>query len=113
MATLDMNMTSQDVALTNLIHGFGFGLAYTPMAALTFSTLEPRLLTQGNAVFSLLRMLGSSMFISVTLVVFVQSAAAAHSNLVEYVTDFQRHLLAPWIAQFGDLDSANRYAVRR
>lgn len=111
MSSLDMNMTSADVMATNLIHGFGFGLAYTPMAALTFSTLEPRLLTQGNAVFSLLRMLGSSMFISVVLVVYVQSAAAAQANLVEFVTAFDRHLIAPWIDAFGDLDSATFHAL--
>ena len=111
MASLDMNMSSSDVALTNLIHGFGFGLAYTPMAALTFSTLDVRLLTQGNAIFSLLRMLGSSMFISIVLVVFVQSAAAAQANLVEYVTLFDRHRLAPWIAHYGELDTARFQAL--
>ena len=105
MASLDINMTTEDVMWTNLIHGFGFGLAYTPMAALCFSTLAPRLLTQGNAIFSLLRMLGSSLFIAVVLMVFVTSASEAHANLVGYVTDFNRDLLAPWIAQFGSLNS--------
>jgi DHA2 family multidrug resistance protein len=76
MGSLDMNMSSADVIWTNLLHGFGFGLAYTPMAALSFSTLETRYLTQANSIFSLLRMLGSSLFISITLVVFANSAAA-------------------------------------
>lgn len=103
MGQLDMNMTSADVMWTNLIHGFGFGLAYTPMATLTFSTLAPRLLTQGNAIFSLLRMLGSSLFIAVALVVFVRSAATAQANLVEFVTVYNTDLLAPWIARFGEI----------
>lgn len=105
MGQLDMNLTTEDVMWTNLIHGFGFGLAYTPMAALTFSTLETRLLTQGNAIFSLLRMLGSSIFISIVVVVFVQSAAVAQANLVAFVTPFDHDLLAPWIDRFGALDS--------
>jgi DHA2 family multidrug resistance protein len=105
MGQLDMNMTSNDVIWTNIIHGFGFGLAYTPMAVLAFSTLEPRLLTQGNAIFSLLRMLGSSIFISITLVVFVQSSAGAYANLSSLVTPFDAGRLAPWIAQFGEVTS--------
>lgn len=105
MGQLDMNMTSEDVMWTNLIHGFGFGLAYTPMAVLTFSTLDARLLTQGNAIFSLLRMLGSSLFIAVALMVFVQSSAVAQANLVGYVTAFQTQLLEPWVATFGEIGS--------
>ncbi|MGZ0190320.1 MAG: hypothetical protein ACKVH0_20345, partial [Alphaproteobacteria bacterium] len=105
MGQLDMNMTSEDVMWTNLIHGFGFGLAYTPMAVLAFSTLAPRYLTQGNAIFSLLRLLGSSVFISITLVILVQSSAAAHANLVGYVTAFDLARLSPWIIQFGDIGS--------
>lgn len=106
MGSLDMNMSARDVIFTNLLHGFGFGLAYTPMAVLSFSTLAPKLLTQGNAVFSLMRMLGSSIFISVILVVFVQSSAVARSYLVSFVTVFNADLMAPWLAHFGTIDSA-------
>ncbi len=105
MGSLDMNMTTRDVIFTNLLHGFGFGLAYTPMAVLSFSTLAPKLLTQGNAVFSLMRMLGSSIFISVILVVFVQSSAVARSYLISFVTVFNADLMAPWLAHFGAIDS--------
>jgi DHA2 family multidrug resistance protein len=111
MGELDMNMTTSDVIWTNIIHGFGFGLAYTPMAVLTFSTLEPRYLTQGNSVFSLMRMLGSSIFISVILVVFTHSVAGSQSYLVSFVTVFNADLLAPWLAQFGDYDEASFYQL--
>lgn len=103
MGMLDMNMTFEQVLWTNLLHGFGFGLAYTPMAVLAFSTLEARLLTQGNAIFSLLRMLGSSLFIAVTLVIFIRSAAEAHSGLASFITMFANSSLSPWISHFGDI----------
>jgi DHA2 family multidrug resistance protein len=105
MGQLDMNMTENEVIWTNLLHGFGFGLAYTPMAALAFSTLETRLLTQGNAIFSLLRMMGSSLFIAITFVVFLNSAAEAYSNLIGYVSVFNAELLEPWVQRFGDVSS--------
>jgi len=105
MSQLNINMTVNDVMWTNLIHGFGFGLAYTPMAALTFSTLTGPLLTQGNAVFSLLRMLGSSLFIALTLVVFVRSAAVAHANLAASIALAVDGRLQPWINLFGPVTS--------
>jgi DHA2 family multidrug resistance protein len=106
MGILDLNMSYEHVLWTNLLHGFGFGLAYTPMAVLAFSTLEPRLLTQGNAIFSLLRMLGSSLFIAVTLVVFVRSSAEAYASLSTFITIFDAPMLSAWIGRFGDFGSA-------
>lgn len=103
MGQLNINLTVNDVVWTNLIHGFGFGLAYTPMAVLGFSTLAAPLLTQGNAIFSLARMLGSSFFIALTLVVLVQSAAVAHANLASTVTADSARLFQPWIDQFGSV----------
>lgn len=105
MASLDLNMTTADVFWTNLLHGFGFGLAYTPMAVLCFSTLPGHLLTQGNGIFSLLRMLGSSVFISLTLVVFVRSAAEASVSFSGLLSVANIENLTPWIALFGEPDS--------
>ena len=103
MGSLDMNMSLEHVIWTNLLHGFGFGLAYTPMAVLSFSTLAPNLLTQGNAVFALTRMMGSSIFIAVILMIFVQSSAEARNYLVSFITVFNADLFAPWIAHYGDM----------
>ena len=102
MGTLDINLTTNDVMLTNLIHGFGFGLAYTPMTVLTFATLPATLLTQGNAIFSLLRMLGSSIFIALTLLVFVRSQAEASGGLGAFLTPFPSFGMADWVAQHGE-----------
>src|SRR5215204_1317873 len=46
MGSFDINLTSNDVMWSNMLHGFGFGLSYTPMAVLAFSTLRTRYLTQ-------------------------------------------------------------------
>ncbi len=101
MGSLDINLRSEDVFWSNLMHGFGFGLAYTPAAILTFSTLPPAFLTQGNAAFSLLRMLGSSIFISLTLLLFVHSAAEARAALTSLVSVFDFGLGASWLTPFA------------
>ncbi len=104
MGTFDINLTAGDVMWSNMLHGFGFGMSYTPMAVLAFSTLPARYLTQGNAIFSLIRMLGSSVFVSMILVVFAYSAAEAHLQLASSITVFTRDLIAPWVAAVGHLE---------
>jgi len=103
MGALDMQVTVESVVYSNILHGFGFGLSYTPMAVLAFSTMPTRYMTQANAVFALIRMLGSSVFVSVTLLVFAHSAAEAHVTLASSVTLFARDLIAPWVQTFGAL----------
>jgi len=103
MGALDMQVTVEDVVVSNVLHGFGFGLSYTPMAVLAFSTMQTRYMTQANAVFALIRMLGSSVFVSLTLIVFAHSAAEASVNLASSVTHFTRDLVAPWVQVFGAL----------
>lgn len=110
MGTLDMNMTTQDVLFTNILHGFGHGLSYTPMAVLSFSTLPAHLLTQGNAIFSLLRLLGSSFFISMTVLVLVHSAAEASVSLSTFVNVFRLDAMPQWIAVYGEPDQGRLYA---
>ena len=60
-------------------------------------------MTQGNAIFALIRMLGSSVFVSLTLVVFTQSMAEANVNLASSITLFTRDLVAPWVQAVGYL----------
>ena len=104
MSSLDINMTSADVFWSNILHGIGFGMAYTPMAVLTFSTLPMRLLTQGNAIFSLLRLLGSSIFIALTLVVFFRTSAEANVNLIGLIDAFDPRNLSAWTNVLGSAD---------
>jgi DHA2 family multidrug resistance protein len=103
MGSLDMQVTIGNVVWSNALHGFGFGLSYTPMAVLAFSTMPTQNMTQANAIFALIRMLGSSVFVSLTLVVFTHSAAEANVNLASSLTHFTRDLIAPWVQAVGYL----------
>jgi len=95
MARLDINMTPFDVFWTNLVQGIGFGLAYTPMATLTFSTLAPRHMVEGSAVFNLLRHFGSSIFISISVVLMIRSSAWSYADMSSVLTLFSEALRFP------------------
>lgn len=95
MAQLDINMTSADVFWSNVLQGFGFGLAFTPMSVLAFATLPREKVAEGMSLFHLLRNFGSSLFISISVVLLIRSAAANYSHLSERVSPFNRALEYP------------------
>jgi DHA2 family multidrug resistance protein len=110
MTLLDINMTDFDVFWTNLVQGFGFGLAYTPMVALAFSTLPTRLVVQGSAVFNLMRNFGSSLFISMCILVLVRSTAENYAGLSAMVSPMNEALRNPGLAGNWAWDTAKGLA---
>ena len=86
MTTFNINVSDFDIYWTNLVQGFGFGLAYTPMTVLAFSTVPAPLVVQGSAVFNLLRNFGSSLFISLSVLVLVRTTAENYAGLTATVS---------------------------
>ena len=97
MAQLDINMSAFDVFWTNALQGFGFGLAYTPMTVLAFATLPARQITEASGVFTLVRNFGSSLYISVTVVLLVRSTAANYARLGEFINPYNKALAFPGV----------------
>jgi DHA2 family multidrug resistance protein len=111
MARLDLNMTGFDVFWTNMLQGFGFGLAFTPMAVLTFATLPTNRAAEGTAIFNALRNFGSSVFISATVVVLVRSTATNYATLSENVSPFNRALAFPGVLGLWNVETPRGLAV--
>jgi len=105
MAQLDINLSAFDVFWTNMVQGFGFGLAYTPMTVLAFATLPRHQITEGTAVFTLMRNFGSSLFISVTVVMLVRSTASNYARMMEFITPHNKSLVFPGLPDAWNMDT--------
>lgn len=84
---------------TGVVQGMGLGFLFVPLSTMAFATLSPQLRTQGTALFSLLRNIGSSIGISVAAFLLSRNSTEIQAHLVESVTPFReatRHLPALW-----------------
>jgi len=86
MTHFSLLMNMQPVIWSGVLQGFGTGVVYVPMAALTFATLAPALRNEGTALFNLLRNLGSSIGISTVQALFVRNTQIVHASLVTHLT---------------------------
>eukprot|EP00119_Amphimedon_queenslandica_P006633 XP_011407743.1 PREDICTED: uncharacterized protein LOC105314972 [Amphimedon queenslandica] len=85
MAGFEFDVPPSEVALAAVIQGIGGGLMWVPLTIVCFATLPPKLLSEGSAIFHLLRNFGSSIFISICVMVVVRSARINYSGLVEEI----------------------------
>lgn len=88
MTQFSVEITNWQIIKTGLIQGFGVGLTFVPLSALTFSTLAPSYRNEGTALFSLIRNIGSSIGISIVVTYLAHRSQINHSVLTQYVTPY-------------------------
>ena len=88
MSGFNLDVDEHAIIVTGMLQGFGMGLIFSPLSAVTFSTLTAQLRTDGAAVFSLMRNLGSSIGVSVMTALLSHGRQLHRSHLVEHVTPF-------------------------
>jgi len=87
------------IVAVGLLQGVGLGFLFVPLSTVTFATLAPRYRTEGTALFSLMRNIGSSIGISVMASLVVRNTQANHEEIAGYVTPLNHLFHAPGIAQ--------------
>jgi DHA2 family multidrug resistance protein len=102
MAQFDINLTDSDVFWSNFLMGLGQSVAFTPMTMLAFATLPPHQITEGAAVFTMMRNFGSSLFISLSILVLVRSTSSNYARLTEYISPFQKVFMLQGLPQLWD-----------
>ena len=107
MAQLDLNLSSFDVFWTNALQGFGFGLAFTPMTVLAFATLRTHQIAEASGVFTLVRNFGSSLFISVAVVLLVRSTTENYARMTEFINPFNKALAFYGISDPWNIETAS------
>jgi DHA2 family multidrug resistance protein len=105
MAHLDMNLTLWDVFWTNFVQGFALGIIYVPVTVIAFSSLSNHDFAEGSAVFHMLRNVGSSIFITISVTLVITSTAASYAGLTEFGTMFNELFRYPGIAGIWNIDN--------
>jgi MFS transporter, DHA2 family, multidrug resistance protein len=77
---------------TTLLQGAGLGFVFIPLQVIAFATLPVELRTDGTALFSLVRNVGSSVGISITSALLAQNTQVLHAQIAAHVTPFSRML---------------------
>ncbi|MGE0764839.1 MAG: DHA2 family efflux MFS transporter permease subunit [Hyphomicrobiaceae bacterium] len=101
MSHFDLNVDQSRVFWSHYLVGLGQSVTFTPMTVMAFTTLPRHQITEGSAVFTLMRNFGSSLFISMSVMVLVRSTSINYSEMMEFVSPYRRALgifglPAPW-----------------
>ena len=105
MAHYSLDLAQSDIIWPGVIQGIGMGLVFVPLSAATFATLSPEMRSQGTALFSLVRNIGSSIGISLVQTMLVRNTVIAHAALTERLTYSNPAWHNPAVAKAYDLST--------
>ena len=111
MTGFSLYMGMGPIISTGILQGFGLGFVFTPLSIVTFSTLPRHLLTQGTAVFSLMRNIGGSVGISIVVALLAQNTQIVHSRLIEGLRPDNPLARMPYMAPHFSLTDASGVAA--
>ncbi len=97
MSEFTAEVSIRTIVITGLIQGVGLGFTFVPLSTITFATLDPQYRTDGTAMFSLMRNIGSSIGISVMITLLTQNTQIVHAALVSHLTPFRLAMQQPWL----------------
>ena len=80
------------VAFNTIIQGAGIGFVFIPLQVVAFATLPQAVRTDGTALLSLFRNVGSAMGVSVTSTMLARNIQVSHADLAAAITPFNRAL---------------------
>ena len=114
MSLHDLNATLFDVSWPSVLQGFGCGLMWVPLSVVTFSSMPAALMPSASALFHLLRNMGTSIFVAITIFLLLRTSKVRYSELAESVSHFDERLRYPnvvgqggaeWLGNLGRLAS--------
>jgi DHA2 family multidrug resistance protein len=105
MLTFDLNVTMEILVVNSAIQGFAVGVVWVPITAVAFGTLEAKHYAEASAVFHLLRNIGSSFFISLSIAEIVRTSGANYSRMTEMITPYNRSLTMPGLTGAWTFDT--------
>lgn len=86
---------TRTIVWTSVLQGMGLGLVFVPLNTVSLMTIPAELRTQGTAMWTLIRNLGSSVGVSVVIASLTNTTVQMHARLAESVTPFNQALADP------------------
>ena len=105
MLTFDLNVTMEILVVNSAIQGFAVGVVWVPITVVAFDTLEAKDYAEASSIFHLLRNIGSSFFISLSIAEIVRTTGANYSRMTEMITPYNRALATPGLTGAWNFDT--------
>jgi DHA2 family multidrug resistance protein len=111
MVGWSLDVSAEAIAINSIAQGFGLGFVFVPLNTIAFASLPGELRTEGAALWTLIRNIGSAVGISIVIAQLTSMITQYYSQLVEHVTPFSDALRMPNAGMLSGMGLPNLAAL--
>jgi DHA2 family multidrug resistance protein len=100
--------SARAIAIDSVVQGLGLGFVFVPLNTIAFATLPGAFRTDGTAIWTLIRNLGSSIGISLIIAELTSLVTVFHSQLAEKISPFNDAMRMPNAMALSSATEAGR-----
>ena len=97
--------SSTRIVTVSIVQGFGLGLVFVTLSTVAFTTLPAHLRTDGTAILTLVRNIGSSVGISMVIAQLTSMTIKMHAHFAEFITPFNNAMQAPDVSSILNMST--------
>ncbi|MFV0295864.1 MAG: hypothetical protein ACK5JT_07065, partial [Hyphomicrobiaceae bacterium] len=106
LTQMDVNVTPLELQLNGIVQGLSSGILVVGLTLVSFVGIERGKMAEALAVYHLLRNIGASFFISLSVAQVIQSTGINYAQLSELVTPFNRSMALPWVTGLWEVGTS-------
>ena len=111
LMSINLNAPVSTMCANAYLQGLAVGLIWTPIVTTAFRTLDAALRPEAISVLHLMRSIGSSFFISITVAEIVRTTTANYSRMVELLSPYNKGLAEPSVMGGWSAETASGMAT--
>jgi DHA2 family multidrug resistance protein len=100
--------TMRTIVWVSILQGAGLGFMFVPLNTISLATIPPALRTEGTAMWTLIRNLGSSIGVSVVIANLTNKTIMMRAHLAESITPFNQAMADPAAAMLDPSTDTGR-----
>ena len=108
---MDLNVTPWELELNGIVQGLSSGILVVALTLVSFDGIPREKMAEALALYHLLRNIGASFFISVSVAEVIRHTGVNYAYLTEHVSPYNRSLALPWVTglwEVGTMPSLQR-----
>jgi MFS transporter, DHA2 family, multidrug resistance protein len=100
--------TMRTIVWVSILQGAGLGFMFVPLNTISLATIPPALRTEGTAMWTLIRNLGSSIGVSIVIANLTNKTIMMRAHLAESLTPFNQAMADPAAAMLDPSTDTGR-----
>ena len=100
---MDVNVSALELEINGIVQGLSSGILVVALTLVSFDGIPREKLPEALSVYHLVRNIGASFFISLSVAEVIRHTGVNYAYLTEHISPYNRSLALPWVTGFWEL----------